>query len=90
MGLLKHLGIAKADFLGQSYGGAIAIMIAVRYAALVGRVATYGATFGPPQIAHNPEMVRFDVPPTADARAFAFWRESYKRVAPDPDHWPRV
>jgi pimeloyl-ACP methyl ester carboxylesterase len=84
VGLLKHLGIAKADFLGQSYGGATALMIAVRYAAVVGRVATYGATFGPPQIAHNPEMVRFDVPPTADARAFASWRESYKKVAPRP------
>jgi pimeloyl-ACP methyl ester carboxylesterase len=89
VGLLK-LGIAKADFLGQSYGGAIATMIAVRYAALVGRVATFGATFGPPQIAHNPEMVRFDVLPTSGARAFEFWRESYKQVAPDPDYWPRI
>src|ERR1700716_2508335 len=41
VGLLKHLGLKKPDFLGQSYGGAIAIMIAVRYAALVGRVATF-------------------------------------------------
>jgi hypothetical protein len=65
-------------------------MIAVRYAALVGRVATFGATFGPPQIAHNPEMVRYDMPPTADARAFDFWRESYTQVAPDPDYWPRI
>jgi pimeloyl-ACP methyl ester carboxylesterase len=89
VGLVKHLGIAKADFLGQSYGGAIATMIAVRSAALVRRVATFGATFGPPQIAHNPEMVCYDVPPTADARAFDFWRESYKHVAPDPGYWPR-
>ncbi len=90
VGLLKHLGVARADFLGQSYGGAIATMIAVRHPAVVGRIATFGATFGPPQVAHNPEMVHFDVPPSADARAFEFWRESYKQVAPDPDYWPRI
>ena len=47
VGLLKYLGIAKADFFGESFGGVIATMIAVRYPDRVGRVATYGATFGP-------------------------------------------
>src|SRR5215472_16267859 len=47
VGLLKHLGIERADFFGESYGGATAIMIAVHKPDLVGRVATYGATFGP-------------------------------------------
>src|SRR6202000_574891 len=31
VGLLKHLGISKADFFGESFGGVIATMIAVRY-----------------------------------------------------------
>ena len=88
--LLTHLGIARADFLGQSYGGATAIMMAVRHPALVRRVAAYGATYGPLEIAHNPDMLRFDAPPNADARAFEFKRETYKRVAPDPDYWPRI
>lgn len=88
--LMKHLGVTKADFLGESYGGVAAVMIAVRHPELVGRVATYGATFGPPQVAHNPGMVRFDRPPTADSREFTFQRESYKKVAPDPDNWPRI
>ena len=30
-GLLKYLGIAKADLFGESYGGNTAVMIAVRY-----------------------------------------------------------
>lgn len=68
VGLLKYLGISKADFFGESYGGATAIWIAVHYPELVGRVATSGATFGPPQNAHNPEMLRFDHPPTPDSR----------------------
>lgn len=90
VGLLKYLGISKADFFGESYGGGAAIVIAVHYPELVGRVATWGATFGPPQIAHNPEMLRFDQPPTADSRGFQFQRESYKKVAPDPDYWPKI
>jgi pimeloyl-ACP methyl ester carboxylesterase len=88
--LLKHLGIARADVLGQSYGGATAIMMAVRYPARVRRVVAYGATYGPPETAHNPDMLRFDTPPSADARAFDFEREAYKKVAPAPDAWPRI
>jgi pimeloyl-ACP methyl ester carboxylesterase len=90
VGLLKYLGISKADFFGESYGGATAILIAVHSPEPVGRVATYGATFGPPQVAHNQEMLRFDHhPPTPDARSYQFQRENYKNVAPDPDYWPR-
>lgn len=90
VGLLKYLGIAKADLFGESYGAATVAMIAVRYPEFVGRVATYGGTFGPPQVAHNSEMLRFDNPPTADSRSFQVKRESYKKVAPDPDYWPRI
>jgi pimeloyl-ACP methyl ester carboxylesterase len=90
VGLLKNLGISKADFFGESYGGAAAAMAAVRYPELVGRVATYGATFGPPQIAINPETALFDHPPTAESRYIEFQRENYKKVAPDPDYWPKI
>jgi pimeloyl-ACP methyl ester carboxylesterase len=31
VGILKYLGIPKADFLGESYGGNAAVMIAIRY-----------------------------------------------------------
>jgi pimeloyl-ACP methyl ester carboxylesterase len=88
--LLKHLGIARADFLGESYGGAAAVMMAVRYPALVGRIVAYGATHGPPETAHDPDMLRFEAPPNAEAHAFAFQREAYKKVAPDPQAWPRM
>lgn len=89
VGLLDCLGIARADFFGESYGGAVAVMIALRYPGRAGRVATYGATFGPPAVAHNLAMLKFDAPPTADARAFRFQRESYENVAPDPAYWPK-
>ena len=86
--LLKHLGISKADFLGESYGGAIATIIAVHNPELVRRVATYGATFGPPQVAVNPEMLHTNQPPTPHSRSFLFQRQNYEKVAPDPDYWP--
>src|SRR5215510_11588156 len=31
VGLLKYLGISKADFFGESYGGNAAAMVAIRY-----------------------------------------------------------
>ena len=38
LALLNYLGIQKADFFGESYGANTAIMIAVNYPELVGRV----------------------------------------------------
>ncbi|GFE82507.1 hypothetical protein GCM10011487_45070 [Steroidobacter agaridevorans] len=90
VGLLKHLGIEKADFFGESYGGAVATMIAVHHPELVGRVATHGATFGPAKIALDQEMLGAGHASTSGSRIFEFQRESYRKVAPDPDHWPEL
>jgi pimeloyl-ACP methyl ester carboxylesterase len=87
--LLKHLGISKADFFGESYGGAVATLIALHHPELVGRVATFGATFGPPNTALNMEMLQMQNPPTPDSNAYAFQRENYKKIAPDPNYWPK-
>jgi len=88
--LLKYLGISKADFLGESYGGNTAAMVAVRYPELVGRVVTYSATFAPLPNTLNPETTRYNQPPTAETRDVQFQRENYKRVAPDPNYWPKI
>jgi pimeloyl-ACP methyl ester carboxylesterase len=90
VGLLRYLGISKADFFGESYGGNTAAMIAIRYPDLVGRVVTYAATFGPPQIALNPRTTHSDHPPNADSWNIQFQRENYKKVAPDPNYWPKI
>ena len=89
IGLLQQLGIARADFVGESYGGATAILVALYRPDLVRRVATYGATFGPAEVAHNLEMLRFDEVPRPDSPCFQFQRESYQKVAPDPGYWPQ-
>jgi pimeloyl-ACP methyl ester carboxylesterase len=88
--LLKYLKISKADFLGESYGGDTAAVIAVRHPELVRRVATYSATFAPPPNTLNPETTHYDQPPTAETRDVQFQRESYKKVAPDSNYWPKI
>src|SRR3546814_7939984 len=65
-------------------------MIAVRHPELVRRVALYGATFGPPQDALNPEMTNLDQPPAADSRSIQFQRDSYRKIAPDPHYSPKI
>ena len=90
VGLLKYLGIAQADFFGESFGGNTAAMIAVRHPERVGRVVTYAATFGPPPTALNPLTTHCSQAPTAESRNIQFQRENYKKVAPDPDYWPEI
>lgn len=88
--LLKFLKISRADFLGESYGGDTAAVIAVRYPQFVRRVVTYSATFAPPPGTLNPETTYYDHSPTAETRDIQFQREGYQRVSPDPDYWPRI
>jgi pimeloyl-ACP methyl ester carboxylesterase len=65
-------------------------MIAVRYPEFVGRVVTYSATFAPPPNTLDPATTYFDHTPTSESNDIKFQRESYKRVAPDPDYWPKI
>ena len=90
VGLLEYLGIANADFFGDSYGANTAVMIAVHHPGLVRRVAACAGTFGPPQLAFNAEMTHYEHPPTADSNSIRFQRENYRKVAPDPDYWPKI
>lgn len=88
--LLRHLKIAKADILGESYGGDTAAVIAVRYPELVRRVVTYSATFAPPPDTLDPETTYYEHTPTAETIDVKFQRESYKKVAPNPAYWPKL
>ena len=88
--LMKHLDIQKGDFFGESFGGIVATIIAVRHPELVSRVATYGSIFSKPQDAVNQEVLATQLSVTPDAKGIQFQRENYKKVAPDPDYWPTI
>ena len=45
--LLKQLKIERADFFGDSFGGTIAVMMAVRHPELVRRVVSHGGSLAP-------------------------------------------
>ena len=81
--LLKHLEIEQADFFGDSFGGTIAVMMAVRHPQLVRRVLSHGGSFVPypGTAAHRP---------SPDSDVVKWQRQEYQKVAPDPKHWPTL
>ena len=81
--LLKHLKIEEADFFGDSFGGAIAVMMAVRHPRLVRRVVSYGSPLAP-----FPKDIAAVVTPDSDLVKWE--REEYQKVAPDPKQWPTL
>jgi pimeloyl-ACP methyl ester carboxylesterase len=90
IGLLKHLQIEKADFLGECVGGIVATLVAIRHPEFVGRVITYGSVFGKFQDAYKPEILAHVMSLTPDSEVLRFQRENYERVAPDPTQWPAI
>jgi pimeloyl-ACP methyl ester carboxylesterase len=81
--LLKHLKVEEADFFGDSFGGAIAVMMAVRHPRLVRRVVSYGSPLAP-----IPKDTAAVVTPDSDLVKWE--REEYQKVAPDPKQWPTL
>ena len=78
--LLKPLKIEEADFFGDSFGGTIAVVMAVRHPQLVRRVVSYGGNLAPyPGTAADR--------PSADVDFVKWQREEYRKVAPDAKQW---
>lgn len=80
--LMKHLQIERADVFGESIGGIVAVMMAVRHSDLIGRVVTYATPFSKfgPAVGLS----------SADGYSVQFPRENYQKVAPDPTQWPML
>ncbi|MGC4002280.1 MAG: alpha/beta hydrolase [Pirellulales bacterium] len=82
-GLLKHLEIAEADFFGDSFGGVIAVTLAVRHPKLVRKIATYGSPLTPlPK--EIVEVVK------SDSNLMRWEREEFQKVAPDSKQWEKM
>jgi pimeloyl-ACP methyl ester carboxylesterase len=88
--LVRHLEIERAHFFGWSYGGLISLLIAMRHPELVDRIATYGTLFGEPRDAIRPDKLGPPVEQTPEGAAHRFAHDQYRRVAPDPGHWPVI
>jgi pimeloyl-ACP methyl ester carboxylesterase len=88
--LLNHLDIERADLFGESFGGTVAMQMAVRHPRRVRRVAVYGAILGPVAAVVSTEALQQLRQVTPEHRSVEFQRENYLRVAPDPANWPTL
>jgi pimeloyl-ACP methyl ester carboxylesterase len=88
--LLKYLQIGQADFFGESFGGTVAVSVAVRHPEIVRRVAIYGSVLGKLEEVIPPESLAEFMSLTPDHPSIQFERDNYERVAPDPTQWPRL
>ena len=81
--LLDPLQIQKADVVGWSDGGIIGLDLAMNHPGRVGRLVAIGANYNVDGLEH---VLAEDASP--DAPQFAPLRDFYRRIAPNPDHWP--
>ena len=89
--LLRHLGVARADFYCYSFGGGVALQLAVRHPALVRKLVLTGGTgFDPAGYHGAEESVGGGLTPEQLTAALAGtpWQEAYARLAPRPEDWP--
>jgi pimeloyl-ACP methyl ester carboxylesterase len=85
--LLQHLNIEKADVLGYSTGGSVALALAMRHPNLIRKLVLvstiYTADGYPPEMFEGlKHMTADDLPP--------IMRETCERVAPRPEDWPKL
>jgi pimeloyl-ACP methyl ester carboxylesterase len=86
--LLRQLGIARADFVGYSMGGATTLQIAARHPNLVERMVVVASGYS--NEGYLPEILPFILsmdPDDSEAWASEL-REDFQRVAPHPEQWP--
>ena len=87
--LMKHLGIAKADVMGYSLGGGVALRVAVRHPAAVRKLVLVSFAFKRdgwyPEIgAGMAQMSAASAEPMKQTPMY----QMYARIAPRPADWP--
>ena len=87
-GLVRNLGIERADVFGYSMGGGAAFQLAMRHPGLVRKLVVASASSTSegvyPEVWEGIEQI------TPELFAGTPWKEEYDRVAPDPDAFPAL
>jgi len=87
--LLKHLGIPKADVMGYSLGGGVALQAAIHHSAAVRKVVVVSTVFN--RTGWYPEILAAQAqmgPAAAEPMKQTPMYRLYARIAPKPNDWP--
>jgi pimeloyl-ACP methyl ester carboxylesterase len=87
--LVRHLGLGKADLLGFSLGGGVALRTAIQHPDVVDRLILVSTPFE--RSGWYPEMavgMNSMGPEVAEPMKQSPMYESYRRIAPKVDDWP--
>jgi pimeloyl-ACP methyl ester carboxylesterase len=84
--LLAHLGVDRADVVGYSMGGGVALQLAIRHAAVVRALVVISMSY----TSDGMHAVALEMFPSITPEMFAGSpiEEAYLRTAPNPDHFP--
>lgn len=89
--LIEHLGLDRPDVVGYSFGGGVALQTAVRHPGRVGKLVA--ASAGIRRDATHPEILEQQGRMGAASAEFLKdtpMYESYQRLAPRPEDFPRL
>jgi len=86
-GLIRHLGLEKADLLGYSLGGMVALQTAILHPECVDKLVVISAPFK--RDAWYPEVRTGMASIAAEGFVGTPMHEAYMRVAPKPEDFPR-
>jgi pimeloyl-ACP methyl ester carboxylesterase len=89
--LIEHLGLDRPDVVGYSLGGGVALQLAIKHPATVGRLVSASANIR--RAAIYPEMLGQQEQVSAAAADFLKdtpMYEHYQQVAPHPEDFPRL
>ena len=84
--LMRHVGVAKADVLGFSLGGEVALQFAIRHPEMTRKLIVVSATYR--SDGWYPEVAATIAKITPESFNGSVIREGYDRVAPDPKAFP--
>ncbi len=87
-GLIQHLGLEKADVLGYSLGGAVALQTAIRHPERVNKLVLISAPFK--RAGWHPEMQVGMASLTPEFMLGTPLHDAYRSVAPKPEDFPQL
>lgn len=84
--LIEHLGLEKTDVFGFSMGSGVTVQLAVRHPEAVRRIVVASVSYTHDGM--HPEMIEMLPSITPEMFVGSPMEEEYKRLAPNPDHFP--